>query len=83
MKSDVCKKELSLSCAGPHAGGHQQVEAALRKLHPCAVLTLEQLSGSFPSEVTFEPADSLRLHATMQAVVATLSQVSCMPTRMR
>ena len=40
------------------------------------MLTLEQLNGSFPSEVTFEPADSLQLHATMQAVVAGLSQVS-------
>eukprot|EP00891_Asterochloris_glomerata_P004914 jgi/Astpho2/4914/fgenesh1_pg.00069_%23_46_t len=57
-------------------GGPQQVEAALRKLHPCAVLMLEQLSGNFPSEVTFEPADSLQLHATMQAVVAASSQGS-------
>ena len=62
-------------CWSP-AGGPQQVEAALRKLHPCAVLMLEQLSGNFPSEVTFEPADSLQLHATMQAVVAAFSQVS-------
>ena len=60
----------------PPAGSQQRVEAALRKLHPCAVLTLGQLNGSFPSEVTFEPADSLQLHATMHAVVAALSQVS-------
>ncbi|KAK9901261.1 hypothetical protein WJX75_003106 [Coccomyxa subellipsoidea] len=37
-----------------------------RRLHPCSVLTIRQLSQGFPSELSLEPMDSLQLFRAMQ-----------------
>ena len=38
----------------------------IKRLHPCSVLTIKQLSQSFPSKLSFEPLDSLQLFRAMQ-----------------
>ena len=41
----------------------------LQKLHPCAVLSVEQLQDGMPDQITLEPADCLELFDHMAAAV--------------
>ena len=51
------------------APGLQQTSDMFTKIHPCAVLTAEQLQDSgFPSEISLEPCDCLELFNAMHSV---------------
>ena len=47
-------------CLDVSSASAADAQAAFRKIHPCAVVTAQQLQeGGFPSEITLEPCDCL------------------------
>lgn len=74
FKPGVDQQESDCSNLSKGAAPASQGTDAFDKLHPCSVLTAEQLQHSgFPSEVSLEPSDCLELFHAMHAALQTLN----------